>query len=214
MIFARCPPRTPAVYDVVFNCTGLIHIHNYSVIAHPTLSVPSLQNVFPRWIQKFSMSQNDQAGLPACSITAANDLAGHFVKFKPCQSNVNGNQGHLIVMCHLVNEQGKPCQFFRWAPGSSKSPSASPPPSSTSTLPPAPITPVAGPASSRCLILGCEQMHIADDCLLQICHKHCVDQGSCISKKHKAAASLSLPPPPLSSDTTTILPPLSTVKPL
>ena len=111
-----------------------------------------------------------------------------------------------IPKCHLANEQGKPCQFFRWAPGSSKSPSASPPTLATPTLPsipvaatytsaPAPITTTSsGPNPSKCPIQGCGQTRLADDCTHRFCRKHCLDAGGCSSKTHRL---LSLFPPTL-----------------
>src|SRR6266446_380183 len=47
---------------------------------------------------------------------------------------------HLLFQCHLTNAQGEQCKFIHFAPGSSKSPSASPPSMSTPALPPIPLT--------------------------------------------------------------------------
>ncbi|KAF8810913.1 hypothetical protein BYT27DRAFT_7221760 [Phlegmacium glaucopus] len=164
------PPRQTQHIHIVLNCS-------ISFIVHPILPFPLLQNAFPRRIQTLIMSRNHQAGLPTGS---PNGLAGcnctncrHFIKFKACQSNANGNRGCLIAM------QGEPCQFFCWAPGSSKSPSVSPSIPSTPTLPlpVAPVAPVAGPTPSWCLVQGCGQTRIADDCLRCVYHKHCIEQA-------------------------------------
>ena len=122
-----------------------------------------------------------------------------------------------IPKCHLANEQGEPCQFFRWAPGSSKSPSASPPTLATPTLPsipvaatytsaPAPVTTTSsGLNPSKCPIQGCGQTRLADDCTCRFCRKHCLDAGGCSSKTHRKVGQASLPLPSNPS-TTTLLP--------
>ncbi|KAF8802795.1 hypothetical protein BYT27DRAFT_7215152 [Phlegmacium glaucopus] len=195
-------------------------------------SFPPFLLLFPPFLLRFLPASSSSSsgitgsmdGLAGCNCTNC----GRFVKFKACQSNANGNRGRLIATCHLVNEQGEPCQFFRWAPGSSKSPSTSPSIPSTSTLLPpiAHVTPVstlpppiahvasiAGPTPLRCPIQGCGQTRIADDCLRRVCRKHCVGQGGCASKKHKAAASLSLSHPLPPSNATTTPPPLPSPDP-
>ncbi|KAF8953929.1 hypothetical protein BDZ97DRAFT_1603433, partial [Flammula alnicola] len=101
---------------------------------------------------------------------------GRSVAFKACQSNANGNRGRLVATCHLTNAQGEQCKFIRFAPGGSKSPSASPPSMSTPAFPPTPLALPTGPVPSRCPIQGCGQTRIAEDCPRRICRKHCVDQ--------------------------------------
>ncbi|EDR15933.1 uncharacterized protein LACBIDRAFT_321019 [Laccaria bicolor S238N-H82] len=141
----------------------------------------------------FFMSQISESDLRASSPKATNGLTGYtctncgqFAKFRICQSNAKGNRGHLIATCHLANEQGEPCQFFHWAPGSSKSPSASPPTLATPTLPsipvaatytsaPAPVTTTSsGLNPSKCPIQGCGQTRLADDSTIHgnCCQRH------------------------------------------
>ncbi|KAF8797811.1 hypothetical protein BYT27DRAFT_7124718 [Phlegmacium glaucopus] len=126
---------------------------------------------------------------------------GRFVAFKACQSNTNGNRGRLVATCHLTNAQGEQCKFIRFASGGSKSPSMSPPSMSTLTFPPTPLALLTGPVPSRCLIQGCGQTRIAEDCPRRICRKHCVEQGGCMLKKHKVANSTAPALPPAISFT-------------
>ena len=86
------------------------------------------------------------------------------------------------------------CEFIRWAPGGSRSPSSSPPVTFPPILPVPPVcpTPFSGPMpvpplNKKCTITGCGQNRIAPDCASQWCRKHCVAlyQGVCPSKKHK-----------------------------
>ncbi|KAF8814083.1 hypothetical protein BYT27DRAFT_7082951 [Phlegmacium glaucopus] len=145
---------------------------------------------------------------------------GQFRQFQKCKSDKNGNKGVLFATCHGVNSRGERCSFVRRA---SKSPSASPSLPSTSIfhdhppVAPALITQVA----EKCSIHSCGQTRLADDCPRRVCRKHCIEQGGCPSKKHKASTMtgattftpqpLSVPQPPSTSILLTSRQPLPSV---
>lgn len=94
------------------------------------------------------------------------------------------------------------CNFIRWAPGSSRSPSSSPPVGHATSLLAPPTQPAppsvtlvhAGlvpPVHKKCAINGCGQIRIAPDCASQWCRKHCIAlyEGFCCSKTHKKPGS-------------------------
>ena len=125
--------------------------------------------------------------------------------------------------CHFTNEHSESCKFFHWAPGSTKSPSMSPPTLSTPTLPPigpsatalSPIPTIiaSGSTPTRCSVQGCGQTHIADECICRICRKHCIKQGGCMAKTHRTARGPPLVPPPIHSDATATVLSLDSVDP-
>ncbi|KAF8894186.1 hypothetical protein CPB84DRAFT_1837276 [Gymnopilus junonius] len=104
----------------------------------------------------FHMSQ---PGVPALN-SAVDGLncnnCGRFVQFQACKSNKNGNKGVLFTTATFANL-----------------------PSLQAPLAPIPHAVV------KCLVEGCGQSRIADDCQHRICRKHCVEKGGCLSKKHR-----------------------------
>lgn len=184
-----------------------------------TPHLPSISFTFSRPIRPVVMSQRSQTRSSSPSFPSENGLVGYncstcgqFAKFRYCRSNTNGNRGRLMATCHFTNEHGESCNFFRWAPGSTKSPSASPSTLSASTLPPiAPSTTAlshvptiisSGSTPTRCSVQGCGQTRIADECLRRICRKHCIEQGGCTAKTHRTAQGPPLMLPPIRSDAT------------
>ncbi|KJA20095.1 hypothetical protein HYPSUDRAFT_142688, partial [Hypholoma sublateritium FD-334 SS-4] len=167
----------------------------------------SYRNAIIQYINSLVMSEPNYAHIPSSSPTATNGLTGHncancgcFVKFRRCQSNANGNRGHLMAMCNLVNEDGTQCEFFRWAPGSSRSPSATPPmrnpPAHPQVLANVAAATVTAPLG--CPVQKCGQSRLANDCMRRVCRKHCIKLGGCASKTHKTtvdAPANQFPPP-------------------
>ena len=119
---------------------------------------------------------------------------------------------HVIVwlsQCHGSNAKGEPCKFF-WR--SSKSPSASPTLSSqlTFTAPPL-LSTTSVPVSQgtgKCLIVGCGQSCIANDCPRKVCRKHCIERGGCLSKKHRASTVPAHTMPSIVPHQTPLAPPI------
>ena len=90
------------------------------------------------------------------------------------------------------------------SPTFSSQPTFTTPPLLSAVL--APVTQGAG----KCLVVGCGQSCIANDCPCRVCQKHCIKRGGCPSKKHRVStvavhtasfivpqqAPLVMPPPP------------------
>lgn len=53
-------------------------------------------------------------------------------------------------------------------------------------------TPVVSPHQQKkgCSVSSCGQTRLADDCPRHLCRKHCVEQGGCSSKTHKARGTI------------------------
>ena len=50
--------------------------------------------------------------------------------------------------------------------------------------------------AGKCLVNGCGQSRIADDCACRVCRKHCIEMGGCASKKHRPSTVPVHPPAP------------------
>ena len=101
-----------------------------------------------------------------------------------------------LLQCCGANTKGEPCNFIQ---RSSKSPSMSPTLSSQLTF----IAPLVlampvptAQGAGKCLVNGCGQTRIADDCAHRVCCKHCIEMGGCTSKKHRPSTFPVHPPAP------------------
>ena len=101
-----------------------------------------------------------------------------------------------LLQCCGANVKGEPCNFIQQL---SKSPSVLPTLSSQPTLiaPLVSATPVpTAQGAGKCLVNGCGQTCIADDCTHRVCHKHCIEMGGCASEKHRPSTVPVHPPAP------------------
>ncbi|KAG1727915.1 hypothetical protein EDD22DRAFT_961155 [Suillus occidentalis] len=119
------------------------------------------------------------------------------VPWRQCKSNENKNEGCWMAVCKkFAGEQQVPCNFFRWARGSTS-------PSSSPTLGSAPLAPTAVAPTAvvqpavlshttlliMCAALVCKKRPHAQ-CENAACRTHCSLLGGCSVKGHTPAAVL------------------------
>ncbi|KAG1788960.1 uncharacterized protein HD556DRAFT_1538510 [Suillus plorans] len=166
-----------------------------------TMNTPSTSRGAPSWqaVLDARLAQPQPDFIHSCTNCKEE------VPWRRCKSNENGNEGRWVAVCKkFAGEQQVPCNFFRWARGST-SPSSSPTLAAAQLAPttivqPAQLVPTAvvQPAALSnatlllmCAALVCKKRPHAH-CENAACRTHCSLLGGCSVKGHTSAVVLDL----------------------